>query len=226
MTNNYFFSKRLSSVMCVLSTMTREWFGNGSAKSRLILGSNLSRLCLASLICLCMLTVGVGNVWGATLSITASNFGTSYSTEEQTFSVSDYTIGYQNVMKNQNGTPTGWATDQIIQMRKNASTYGRLYNKSEIIGLSKIRFWIQSGTNFQIYTGKSMINNTPESGALTLGDAAGSENISYTTYSKGEGTGSGSVTLSYYDIDITNGDTYFYITTGNTSDALTFKIFL
>ena len=31
---------------------------------RLSLGSNLSRLCLASLICLCMLTVGVGNVWG------------------------------------------------------------------------------------------------------------------------------------------------------------------
>ncbi len=30
---------------------------------RLSLGSNLSRLCLASLICLCMLTVGVGNVW-------------------------------------------------------------------------------------------------------------------------------------------------------------------
>ena len=50
--------------MCVLSTMTREWFGNGSVYSRLILGSNLSRLCLASLICLCMLTVGVGNAWG------------------------------------------------------------------------------------------------------------------------------------------------------------------
>ena len=32
---------------------------------RLSLGSNLSRFSLASLICLCMLTVGVGNVWGA-----------------------------------------------------------------------------------------------------------------------------------------------------------------
>ena len=32
---------------------------------RLSLGSHLSRFSLASLICLCMLTVGVGNVWGA-----------------------------------------------------------------------------------------------------------------------------------------------------------------
>ena len=69
--------------MCVLSTMTREWFGNGSVYSRLSLGPNLSRsrsACaprtpslfkdksqlsfpsLVSLICLCMLTVGVGLV--------------------------------------------------------------------------------------------------------------------------------------------------------------------
>ena len=32
---------------------------------RFSLGSNLSRFSLASLICLCMLTVGVGNAWGA-----------------------------------------------------------------------------------------------------------------------------------------------------------------
>ena len=36
---------------------------------RLTLGSNLSRISLASLICLCMLTVGVGNAWGADLTI-------------------------------------------------------------------------------------------------------------------------------------------------------------
>ena len=38
------------------SGMTRKWFGNDSG---------MTRLCLASLICLCMLTVGVGNAWGA-----------------------------------------------------------------------------------------------------------------------------------------------------------------
>ena len=50
--------------MCVISTMTREWFGKSSVRLLLSIGSNLSRLCLASLICLCMLTVGVGNAWG------------------------------------------------------------------------------------------------------------------------------------------------------------------
>lgn len=71
------------------SGMTRKWFEIGSVYSRLSLGSNLSRSrsvcaprtpslfkdksqlsfpCLASLICLCMLTVGVGNAWGATLT--------------------------------------------------------------------------------------------------------------------------------------------------------------
>ena len=47
------------------SGMTRKGFEIGSVYSRLSLGSNLSRISLASLICLCMLTIGVGNVWGA-----------------------------------------------------------------------------------------------------------------------------------------------------------------
>ena len=72
--------------MCVISTKTREGLGKPSVRFRLSLGSNLSRsrsACaprtpslfkdksqlsfpsLASLICLCMLTVGVGNAWGA-----------------------------------------------------------------------------------------------------------------------------------------------------------------
>ena len=86
MTNNYFFSKRLSSVMCVLSTMTREWFGNGSVYSRLILGSNLSRFSLASLICLCMLTIGSGNAWGATSTVTISD--TNYPSKQTGTTVS------------------------------------------------------------------------------------------------------------------------------------------
>lgn len=39
---------------------------------RLSLGSNLSRFSLASLICLCMLTVGVGDVWGADYNLVSS----------------------------------------------------------------------------------------------------------------------------------------------------------
>ncbi len=84
--------------MSAVSTMAREWFGNGSVYSRLSLGSNFSRsrsACaprtpslfkeksqlsfpsLASLICLCMLTVGSGNVWGQ-VSSQAPADGESY----------------------------------------------------------------------------------------------------------------------------------------------------
>ena len=53
---------------------------------RLSIGSNLSRFSLASLICLCMLTVGVGNVWGAVTALTipkswAASGGSSAYTE-------------------------------------------------------------------------------------------------------------------------------------------------
>ena len=66
--------------MCVISTMTREWFGNDSVYSRFSLGSNLSRFSLASLICLCVLTVGVGNVWGKKKKkITSSNISANLS---------------------------------------------------------------------------------------------------------------------------------------------------
>ena len=44
--------------------ISRKWFENDSVVTQERLGSVVSRFSLASLICLCMLTVGVGNVWG------------------------------------------------------------------------------------------------------------------------------------------------------------------
>ena len=46
------------------SRLVRDRFEIGSAKSRKSLGPNLSRFSLASLICVLMLTLGVGNAWG------------------------------------------------------------------------------------------------------------------------------------------------------------------
>ncbi|MBQ7382640.1 MAG: InlB B-repeat-containing protein [Paludibacteraceae bacterium] len=48
------------------SRLVRDRFEIGSAKSRKSIGSNLSQFSLVSLICLCMLTIGSGNVWGTT----------------------------------------------------------------------------------------------------------------------------------------------------------------
>ncbi len=43
--------------------ISRKWFENDSVVTQERLGSVVSRFSLASLICLCMLTVGVGNAW-------------------------------------------------------------------------------------------------------------------------------------------------------------------
>ena len=44
--------------------ISRKWFENDSVMTRKRVGSVVSRFSLASLICLCMLTVGSGNAWG------------------------------------------------------------------------------------------------------------------------------------------------------------------
>ena len=74
------------------SRMTRKWFGNDSG---------MTRFSLASLICLCMLTIGSGNVWGETVTYAQTStsaasvssgtaptgssvsFSNTYSTKEQ-----------------------------------------------------------------------------------------------------------------------------------------------
>ena len=59
------------------SGMTRKRFEIASTKSRKSLDSILSRFSLASLICLCMLTVGVGQMWGAAPTLSDLSFSTS-----------------------------------------------------------------------------------------------------------------------------------------------------
>ena len=51
--------------------ISRKWFENDSVMTRERLGSVVSRFSLASLICLCMLTVGVGNAWGTTYNFSS-----------------------------------------------------------------------------------------------------------------------------------------------------------
>ena len=69
------------------SRMTRKRTGNGSMKSRKSLDSILSQLCLVSLICVLMLTIGAGNVWAAvgdalkTYDTNSSTFATGYASQ-------------------------------------------------------------------------------------------------------------------------------------------------
>ncbi|MBQ4394580.1 MAG: chitobiase/beta-hexosaminidase C-terminal domain-containing protein [Paludibacteraceae bacterium] len=69
--------------MSYLSKMVREWFENESVMTREHFGSVVSRFCLASLICLCMLTIGVGNAWAETATSDCSTaLTTSYADME------------------------------------------------------------------------------------------------------------------------------------------------
>ena len=177
-----------------------------------------------------LLTVGVGHAWGDVLTITSNNVQTgSYPTSEATFTLSStYTFGYMQMYNpNANNNPSGWKAGQTIQSKKDATNYGRLYNKTSIVGLSKIRLWILSGNDITTYTGSSMISSTPGSGGISLPSAAGSESVTYETATKSGKTwsyGTSSINITYYDIDVPAGHSYFYIKNNNSSTTQIYKI--
>ena len=61
--------------------------GSGMTRKRLGNDSGMTRFCLASLICLCMLTIGVGNVWADSQSFNKSNFTSSASSTKTPITV-------------------------------------------------------------------------------------------------------------------------------------------
>ena len=109
---------------CESTVRYREWSRIPSCCLRYSLDSHLSRFSLASLICLCMLTVGVGQMWGATstITLTQSNLELtgSYSSGA-TATVGGVTFTHTDLMKNSDN----------IQVK--AST-GVLYNSTAMPG--------------------------------------------------------------------------------------------
>ena len=88
---------------------------------RLSLGSNLSRFSLASLICVCMLTIGVGNAWGAvTLDFTAQGYANSKNMNNVSLTVSGVTATFA---KGSSGTNPTYYT---------SGTHVRCYYKNTI----------------------------------------------------------------------------------------------
>ena len=122
--------------MSAVSTMAREWFGNDSVFSRLSLGSNLSRLCLASLICLCMLTVGVGNAWAtADHSVNESwDFGTSGNANWSSTNCNSYCGGWG---RNKDASPSVYKSN--IQNFKDVD-----FSLHENVSLT---IYVKAGTN-------------------------------------------------------------------------------
>lgn len=81
------------------SGMTRKWFGNDSG---------MTRFSLASLICLCMLTVGVGNAWGTNWSYTFDATPTWSPNSGTTRSMTVNSATWSVSTSNASGSPTIW----------------------------------------------------------------------------------------------------------------------
>ena len=142
--------------MCVISTMTREWFGNDSVYSRLSLGSNLSRFSLASLICLCMLTIGVGNAWATTFTTTNSGGFTGTNKSKTTDGITvtfssdaSWKTGHVRVFQSNTISFSSSSTITSIVMSATGNSYARDFDVStgsfETSGSTMS--WEGSGTN-------------------------------------------------------------------------------
>ncbi len=171
-------------------------------------------LLLKSLLLLCALIVGT-NAWATdeTIEITYSDITkTGYDASETTFDKSEITFGYVNMAKNNaNGTPSGWASNQVIQTK--AST-GVFYNKTAITGLKNVRVYVVVNTNsFKIYSGTTAQPTTNEVSRPTT--ATGSESITYSSYTNKTVTSGQATTATYYDFPITSGNKYFKIANGS-----------
>lgn len=166
------------------SRTTRERLGSNSVMTRERLGSVVSRFSLASLICLCMLTVGVGNAWGVDIS---ANFACSCSesgTAPDLFTASGgdqggsyYTLKTGSVISNQsyNIDPT-----QSVSVTMKLGTYGGYES-----GKNNVDFYIvnSSGTKISTtYTGTQTAKDTSGknyTGSVTLNSGQNGQGVKF-----------------------------------------------
>ena len=113
---------------------------------RYSLDPNLSRLCLASLICLCMLTVGVGNAWGADADSGTDKFS------ETSGSLDSY-ISYSCAKSGGTNAPAVYDS-RIRLYRYNSSTTGLgstlTVSASDGAKITSITFTITSSLGYSI----------------------------------------------------------------------------
>ena len=279
--------------MCVLSTMIREWFGNGSRMVRqmcavrailrgkcvnclkslkslmqifatfasaifvgkesnestvryalwsrisltkplqnpyltltrfqLSLGSNLSRISLASLICLCMLTVGVGNAWGATYNLVTDV--SSLSAGDVILIVSPagsikydkktYYYNPQSMTSTASGVRLG-CTEVTISSTSITSTTAEEWTLSGSSGSWKLN----SGNKYLYATAKNQLSTTttPASG-LVFGLAIDNDNKAWFTVTVGSDACKLQMNTSYSG----GVQTYFALYTSNQKPIYIYK---
>ena len=129
----------------------------------------MTRFSLASLICLCMLTVGVGNVWGAVYSLTPDKTSTGSSSTTYITTLTEFTYA------NPTGSSITWKMNQWnpsnMQIKTNqssATSEFRFYNSSAFAGkitkvvmtFSALTLSNTTTTGFQFLGGSSAVTST------------------------------------------------------------------
>ncbi len=163
-----------------------------------------------------LLTMSVNQSWAETITLICSDISaTSYSTDDgQTVTKAGITFGYKDVSQNNTqGTPEGWAKQQVIQFKGSSGVF---YNTTAISGLTNIRVYLAVNTNpFYIYSGSEAITSKPtEDGTNRPTTPTGTQNVEYTTYAKGGATGTGETTINYYDFPISDAS-FFHLAAGS-----------
>ena len=222
---------------CESTVRYREWSRIPSYLFRYSLDSILSRFSLASLICLCMLTVGVGEVWGAdytySLKIDYRDFNTtSYAANNnEKTSTATCTTDPKKTMS------VKWTSNQVMRNSTNMQWQkknGYIYNSTDLGTINSVTVTSSAGS-FTKYYGTSehpTSGTTVGNGFFTVkvGDKTGttSQIVINFTISEGGGTptcatptfspaagsyiGTQSVTIS----STTTGSTIYYTTDGST----------
>ena len=107
-----------------------------------------------------------------------------------------------------NGTPAGWAKNQVIQTKSGS----KVYNKTSMGAISKIRVYTVTNTNSFTLTSGSTVQPTTNS-TTRPSTPTGTESITYSKYENKIVTEGQTTTANYYDFIIDDQE-YFMIAPG------------
>lgn len=150
-----------------------------------------------------------GSIGGGskTLTLDWNNWSdvSSYSPTEKTFTSDAIEIGYINVMKNgNNGTPSGWAKEQLIQTKSG----GFIYNNTSLGTISSVKIYTVANTNpFTLYYGA---DSSCSSSLASSKATAGTENVSYSSYASKTVTPNQSISANTYEFDLSGQDASYF----------------
>lgn len=140
----------------------------------------------------------------------------SYSGTEVGFTENSKAFGYIACMKNSANSPSDWAKQQVIQLRKSSSGAGSIYNKDALGSqIKNIRVYLVGSSNFSVKYGTSTDVNAGSISRPTT--PTGTQQVIYNVNSGG----TASATLNYYDFNIASHNaSHFQILNGGSANYI------